>query len=242
VINIRRLFPIRSKSRRHWTSEIERQLNYHFKKPFLLEQALTHRSISEGSHRNLERLEFLGDAVLSHVISAHLYQNYRDETEGGLTLRRSTLVSKKFLASVGQELGIHNYLRVNSGVRLNNEKVRTNLVGDAMEALVGAIYLDGGMRSIEKFIRRELLKRYTDESKLKNHKGQLIEYCHHHGLGNPKFHLLDTQGPEHDKQFEVQVRIGPRTFESARANNKKAAEQAAAELALQALRNEISNP
>jgi ribonuclease-3 len=205
----------------------------------LLEQALTHRSLGEGSHQNLERLEFLGDAVLSHVISAWLYQNHPAETEGGLTLRRSALVSKKFLSRVGQELGIHKYLQVNSGVRLSNEKVRTNLVGDAMEALVGAIYLDGGMRSVEKFICSMLLQRYDDDTKLNNYKGQLIELCHQNGLGNPRFHLMDTQGPEHDKQFEVQVRIGTRTFDSAQANNKKAAEQAAAKLALNDLLDEI---
>jgi ribonuclease-3 len=240
VINFRRLFPIVPKFRRKWTNEIERLLNYRFKRPFLLEQALTHRSISEGSHRNLERLEFLGDAVLSHVISTYLYKNFPDEAEGGLTLRRSALVSKKFLSSVGQELGIHNFLQVNSGVHLSNEKVRTNLVGDAMEALIGAIYLDGGMRSVEQFIRSELLQRYQDDTKFENYKGQLIEFCHHKGLGNPRFHLLDTQGPEHDKQFEVQVRIGSRTFESAQANNKKAAEQEAAELAMDVLKEEMS--
>jgi ribonuclease-3 len=149
-------------------------------------------------------------------------------------------VSKKFLSSVGQELGIHNFLQVNSGVHLSNEKVRTNLVGDAMEALIGAIYLDGGMRSVEQFIRSELLQRYQDDTKFENYKGQLIEFCHHKGLGNPRFHLLDTQGPEHDKQFEVQVRIGSRTFESAQANNKKAAEQEAAELAMDVLKEEMS--
>jgi ribonuclease-3 len=240
VINFRRLFPIPSNFRRKWTNEIERLLNYRFKQPLLLEQALTHRSISEGSHRNLERLEFLGDAVLSHVISTYLYQNFPDESEGGLTLRRSALVSKKFLSSVGQEMGIHKFLQVNSGVHLSNEKVRTNLVGDAMEALIGAIYLDGGMRAVERFISSELLQRYKDETKIENYKGQLIEFCHHKGLGNPRFHLLDTQGPEHDKQFEVQVRIGSRTFESAQANNKKAAEQEAAELAMDVLMKEMS--
>ncbi|UCD39149.1 MAG: ribonuclease III [Fidelibacterota bacterium] len=222
------------------TRNLEKRLGHRFKNHNLLEQALTHRSVTDSSNHNFERLEFLGDAVLSHVVSDHLYANYHDETEGELTLKRSAFVSKKFLANIGEELGIHHFLQVDSGVRLSDAKVRRNLVGDAMEALIGAVYLDGGMPVAERFITRELLGRETEAAQLVNHKGHLIELCHQHDLGNPRFQLLKTKGPEHDKRFVVQVRIGTRTFESAQANNKKAAEQEAAGLALEVLKQEIN--
>ncbi|MFB0515510.1 MAG: ribonuclease III [Candidatus Neomarinimicrobiota bacterium] len=222
------------------TGDLEQQLGHHFKNPHLLEQALTHRSVADSSHRNFERLEFLGDAVLSHVVSAHLYATYQAGSEGELTLRRSALVSKRFLADIGEKLSVHRFLQVDSGVHLSDAKVRRNLVGDAMEALIGAIYLDGGMTVAERFIQRELLKREKETAGFVNHKGHLIELCHQRGLDNPRFQLLKTKGPEHDKKFVVQVRIGTRTFESAQANNKKAAEQEAAGLALGILLQELN--
>ncbi|MEE9163031.1 MAG: ribonuclease III, partial [Candidatus Neomarinimicrobiota bacterium] len=202
------------------------------------ELALTHRSIGDDSSQNFERLEFLGDAILSHVVSAYLYSRYPGESEGDLTMRRSTLVSKRFLAQVGEGMGLHRHLQVDSGVRLADAKVRRNLVGDAMEALVGALFLDGGIAAAERFIRRTVLKREAEAATYVNRKGRLIEICHQLQLGKPRFKLLATKGPEHDKNFVVQVRIGSRTFESAQATNKKAAEQEAAGIALEVLERE----
>ena len=130
---------------------------------------------------------------------------------------------------------IHKYLQVDSGVRLGDAKVRRNLVGDAIEALIGAIYLDGGIYATERFFKRTVLKHAKAADGLVNYKGLLIELCHQRNLGVPRFKLLKTKGPEHDKEFIVQVRIENRTFERAQANNKKAAEQLAAELAINAL-------
>ena len=220
--------------------QLEKRLGHRFKDSQLLEQALTHRSLANSSSRNFERLEFLGDAVLSHLVSAHLFRRHPGHSEGELTLGRSALVSKRFLADIGEELGIHRFLKVDSGVQLDDAKVRRNLVGDAMEALIGALYLDGGMPAADKFITRALLKREQEAAGFINFKGQLIELCHQQGLGNPRFQLLKTKGPEHDKRFVVQVRIGSRTFQSALANNKKAAEQEAAGLALDVLRQELN--
>jgi len=240
VASFRRLLDSVKGRRTNRTGGLERRLGHRFKHPHLLEQALTHRSVTDSSSRNFERLEFLGDAVLSHAVSAYLYANYGNDSEGELTRRRSALVSKSFLSRVGEELGVHKFLQVDSGVRLNDAKVRRNLVGDAVEALIGAIYLDGGMAGVERFIRRALLKREKVAAGFVNHKGRLIEFCHQRGLGNLRFQLLKTKGPEHDKRFVVQVRIGKRTFESAQADNKKAAEQEAAELALDVLLRELS--
>ena len=232
VASFRRLLDSMKGRQANKNGDLERQLGYRFKYPHLLEQALTHRSVTDSSSHNFERLEFLGDAVLSQAVSAYLYANYGNESEGELTRRRSELVSKIFLSRVGEDLEVHRFLQVDAGVRLSDAKVRRNLVGDAMEALIGAIYLDGGMAVVERFIRRALLKREKVAAGFINHKGHLIEFCHQRGLGNPRFQLLKTKGPEHDKEFVIRVRIGQRTFERAQADNKKAAEQEEAERAL----------
>ncbi|UCH09716.1 MAG: ribonuclease III [Fidelibacterota bacterium] len=237
---IRRLPGFRKGSSTAQLRDLEKRLGHRFNNSQLLEQALTHRSLSDRSTRNFERLEFLGDAVLSHLVSSYLFTHYQDHTEGELTLRRSALVSKRFLADIGEELGLHRSLKVDSGVQLDDVKVRRNLVGDVMEALIGALYLDGGMAVANKFVARVVLKREKEAAEVTNHKGRLIELCHQKGLSNPRFQLLKTKGPEHDKRFIVQVRIGSRTFESAQANNKKAAEQEAAGLALNVLLQELN--
>ena len=221
------------------TNQLEKRLGYRFKDNRILEQALTHKSVSDLSQQNFERLEFLGDAVLSHVVSAHLYNRYERATEGNLTQRRSALVNKDILSQIGQELGVHRFIRVNSGVRLGDTRVRRNLVGDALEALIGALYLDGGMAAAERFILNKLVKRRRKAGEIVNRKGDLIEYCHQMDLGTPRFRLVQTKGPEHDKKFVVQVKIRSRTFERAQADNKKAAEQEAADLALNALTQEL---
>ncbi len=223
---------------RHPLNKLEDRLGHIFRDPRLLQLALTHRSVTDQSRQNFERLEFLGDAVLSHVVSVHLYTHFQDATEGDLTMRRSALVNKDLLAKVGQDVGVHQFIQVNSGVNLKDPKVRRNLSGDVFEALIGALYLDGGMPAADRFIRRYVLKRARTGRQIENSKGRLIEVCHRRDLGNPKFQLLRTKGPEHDKKFVVRVRIGSRTFQSAQADTKKAAEQEAAGLALEALDRE----
>lgn len=238
MVSIRRLFRKKTPRQNGKLGELQRRLGVHFKDITLLHLALTHRSASDATDQSFERLEFLGDAIISHVVSAHLYTSYPSDSEGELTLRRSTFVSKSFLARVGEDLGLQHFLQVDSGVKLSNAKVRRNLVGDAVESLLGAIYLDGGMAAAEQFVKHRVLNREVEAAAYINHKGRLIELCHHHQLGKPRFDLLATKGPEHDKNFVVQVRIGTRTFASAQANNKKAAEQEAAELALSVLEEE----
>ena len=183
-------------------------------------------------------MEFLGDALLNQLISVQLFKHHPRATEGELTLHRSALVSKDFLAQVGERIGLHHYLRVDTGVRLSDPKVRRNLCGDTLEALIGALYLEGGPEVAERFVKRKVWRNRREAATIVNHKGHLIELCHQKNLGIPHFRLLRTHGPEHDKKFVVQVQLGGRTFDSARATNKKAAEQIAAERALQALAKE----
>lgn len=216
-------------------SELEKKIDYRFRDLRLLELALTHRSLSDAPHRNLERLEFLGDAVLSHLVSKRLFMRFPSATEGDLTMRRSALVNKKYLAKVGETLELHKYLKVSSGVNLKDDKVRQNLGGDALESLLGAIYLDGGMRAANKFTLRHIWVLGGKATKIENPKGRLIELCHRTELGSPKFILLGMEGPEHDKKFQVQVQVNKQLFEAASGRSKKAAEQAAAFIALNEL-------
>ncbi len=215
--------------------ELERKIEYRFRNLRLLELALTHRSISDLPHRNLERLEFLGDAVLGQLVSERLFLRFPSATEGDLTMRRSALVNKNYLAKVGEALELHKYLNVSSGVKLNEAKVRQNLGGDALEALLGAIYLDGGMRAAKKFTLRHIWVLGGKAKKIDNPKGRLIEYCHRTNNGSPKFILLGMEGPEHNKRFQVQIQIKGELFEAANGGSKKAAEQAAALIALNIL-------
>jgi len=209
-------------------SELEKRIDYRFRDLQLLELALTHRSISDVPHRNLERLEFLGDAVLSHLVSERLFLRFPSATEGDLTMRRSALVNKSYLAKVGENLELHKYLIVSTGVNLADEKVRQNLGGDALESLLGAIYLDGGMRAAKKFILRHIWALGGTAKKIENPKGRLIEFCHSTNIGSPKFMLLGMEGPEHNKNFQVQVQIKGQLFDVANGRSKKTAEQAAA--------------
>ena len=213
-------------------SEIEKRIRYRFHDLRLLEFALTHRSISDVPQRNLERLEFLGDAVLSHLVSERLFVRFPSATEGDLTMRRSALVNKGYLAKVGENLELHKYLKVSTGVNLQDEKVRQNLGGDALEALLGAIYVDGGLGAARKFVLRHIWVLGGAAKKIDNPKGQLIEYCHRTDHGSPKFILLGMDGPEHNKNFQVQVAIKGQLFDAASGRTKKAAEQAAALIAL----------
>ena len=229
----------RSSLSRPSQKQLEKRLGYRFSDPRLLELALTHRSLGEGSSSNFERLEYLGDAILTFIISDYLYGKSPGDSEGDLTLRRSALVNKNHLADVGGELGLHRYIRAGGGVNLSDAKVRRNLMGDAYEATVGALYLDGGLDAAQRFVRRTVVRQGKDDGKDENYKGRLIEFCHQSNLAAPRFKLVATEGPEHDKSFLVRVQIGSRSFEPASADNKKAAQQAAAGNALSVLNQEF---
>lgn len=155
-------------------------------------------------------------------------------------MRRSALVNKKYLAKVGETLELHKYLNVSNGVNLKDDKVRQNLGGDALESLLGAIYLDGGMRAAKKFTLRHIWVLGGKATKIDNPKGRLIELCHRTDLGSPRFILLRMEGPEHNKNFQVQVQVKNQLFDVASGRSKKAAEQAAALVALDKL-NGISD-
>jgi len=198
----------------------------------ILHQAFTHRSINSEPKKNYERLEFLGDAVLDIIISKMLMAEFPAGDEGLLTKKRAALVQRSFLASIGQSLGLLNYLRIDQGINLTQKKVATKQSANLIEALIGAVYLDGGLKPCKNIILRLIWTQRSEAWKATNYKGRLIEYCHSNSMETPLFNTTSVSGPDHDKVYEIHVHIGDRIFPPALDSNKKTAEQSAASNAL----------
>lgn len=219
-------------------STLERKLKYKFKNQALLARAFTHRSISPKPRENYERLEFLGDAVIDILVSEFLMDEYPVGDEGMLTKKRSALVQKSFLGAMGNLLGLIKYIHVESTVDLSQAKIAQKQEGNLFESMVGALYLDGGIKPCRRIIKKTVWAYRNEAWSSKNYKGQLIEFCHAKSLGNPRFQVTSVNGPEHEKIFEIHVIIGKRKFIPGIGSNKKAAEQSAAQNAFEILNEE----
>lgn len=219
----------------HPLAELEKICKYRFRNREYLTQAFNHRSISSQPHENYERLEFLGDAVIDIVVSRELMREFPEGDEGILTQKRSSLVQKSFLATMGQLLNLLDFIQIEPTVDLNQEKIAEKQSANLYEAIVGAIFLDGGIKPAKRLILSTIWTHRHEAWKSVNHKGQLIELCHIKQLANPKFLVSDVSGPDHQKLFEVHVRIGDEVFPSGIGTNKKTAEQQAAQYAMEAL-------
>lgn len=217
------------------SSKIENIIGYNFKNKSYLFTALTHRSKQPDIEYNYERLEFLGDAVIDQIISHWLFKKYPNADEGILTEKRSSLVNKDFLAMVGNKLQLLNYINTNHKINILNEKVNSNVVSDIYEAIVGAIFIDGGLTAAKTFILNTLCIYEKQAVTNLNYKGQLIEYCHSLGINTPNFKTIHTSGPEHNKIFKVKVEIEGHTNFIGEGDTKKRAEQNAAMEAMESL-------
>ena len=214
--------------------KFENKINYHFSNVSLLKQALTHRSIKNSNNGNYERLEFLGDAIIDHVVSHWLFIKYSKSNEGSLTKKRSALVNRDFLAMLGKKLNIVKLVKIDAGVNLNDKKVSDNISADIYEAIVGAIYLDGGFKNAKKFIYQTLCLSEKLSNENTNYKGQLIEYCHSKNISTPIFETTEIHGPEHEKTFTVEVSI-ENDFWKGIGSTIKSAEQDSAQRALKSI-------
>ena len=214
-------------------SPIEKKINYIFHNKEYLKQAFTHKSLDTGPRNNSERLEFLGDAVLDIIVSRELMREFPDGDEGLLTQRRASLVQKPCLGQIGQLLDLMDHLKIESSVNLKIEKIAEKQLANVFEALMGAMYLDGGIEPCRRLILDTIWAHKEEAWKSTNYKGKLIEYCHSRDIENPVFLIKDITGPDHYKTFEVQVKIGSRMFASGLGTNKKTAEQIAAQMALE---------
>ena len=215
--------------------KIIKTIGYQFRKPEYLEQALTHRSVTHEPRKNYERLEFLGDAVIDIIISRELMRNYPDGDEGLLTKKRAALVQQSFLAAIGNMLNLIDNLTIQPSVDLTNEKVANKQQANLVEALIGAVYLDGGIKPAKIIILDTIWRHRSEAWKTINYKGQLIEYCHANAINNPKFNLVNVSGPDHQKMFEVHVTINGHGYPTGLGTDKKSAEQSAAKNALDSL-------
>jgi len=216
---------------------LEKICKYRFKNRQYLIQAFTHRSISNQPRQNYERLEFLGDAVIDIVVSRELMREFPEGDEGILTQKRSALVQKTFLATMGQLLKLLDFVQIESTVDLKEEKIAVKQSANLFEALVGAIYLDGGIEPAKQLILNSIWTHRHEAWKSVNYKGQLIELCHMKQIDNPKFLVSNVSGPDHQKLFEVHVKIGNEIFPSGIGTNKKSAEQHAAQHAMEVLQD-----
>jgi len=210
--------------------QIEQLIEYNFKNRNLLAGALTHASAVDNRLLSNERLEFLGDAVLGAVICLTLYERFPNYLEGDLTKIKSRLVSRRTCATVARGLGLHKHLNIGKGMT-GSRALSGSLAAGLFEAIVAALYVDGGIEAAKKFILKTfapLIEQADSEHSQDNFKSVLQQYSQQHLGVTPMYVLLDEKGPDHDKCFESQVRISQRCFPSAWGPNKKHAEQKAA--------------
>lgn len=208
----------------------------------IYEKAFTHRSLGlkkdDGNALNYERLEFLGDAMLSSVIAAHLFIVVQGGDEGYLTKMRSKIVSRKHLNELGRELNLARYVRANISI----ENFGSNIHGNLFEALVGAIYLDRGYKYCEKFIEKRVIEPYVDIEKLEgriiSYKSVLIEWCQKEKRSF-KFESFEDTGQDSVKHFAVKLYIDEKIIAKARATSKKKAEEIASKRAFYVYQREI---
>nr|WP_208493008.1 ribonuclease III [Spirosoma utsteinense] len=207
----------------------------------LYQLALRHTSASkataiEGFRESNERLEYLGDAVLGMVIAEFLFKKYPYKDEGFLTEIRSRIVNRETLNGIARKIGLDSLIEYD-GSRTRSLPTRTSMYGDALEALVGAVYLDKGFRFSRQFILKELLSHYDIESVVQNNvnfKSRLIEWAQRAGK-DIRFEILSEKGNSHFREFIAQVMIADEPFATGSGYSKKKAEQAAAEKALSLL-------
>ncbi len=212
---------------------LEAVIGYRFKNPGLLKLAMSHKSYASesGSGAYNERLEFLGDSVLAAVVAHQLYDEYPEDPEGGLSKKKSLLVSRPSLAVWGEELGLGAHLLLGVGEETTGGRTRQSLLANAVEALIGAIYLDGGYEPAAAFIRNWCGKKHGSLLET-DHKSRLQELLQKRHKTPPTYELSSADGPDHDKTFKILVRIADKELGRGVGKNKKEAEQNAARDAL----------
>lgn len=220
--------------------ELEQKIGYVFKDKSLIERALMHSSYTNEKHLKKyecnERLEFLGDAVLELVSSAYLFNEFPKVSEGELTKTRASMVCEPSLAMCARDIGLGDYLLLGKGEEATGGRKRDSITSDAMEALIGAIYLDGGFTNAKEFIHRFVLTDQEDKKLFYDSKTILQEIVQAEKLGEIEYHLIGEEGPDHNKSFSVELTIRGRSYGKGKGRTKKAAEQQAAYEAIHVLK------
>ena len=220
--------------------ELQERIGYTFRRQELLKSALMHSSYTNETHlpkyKCNERLEFLGDAVLELVSSEFLFFADRKMPEGELTKTRASMVCEPSLAFCAREIELGKYLFMGRGEENTGGRERDSITSDALEALIGAIYLDGGFASAKEFIHRFVLTDQEDKKLFYDSKTILQEIVQAEKLGEIEYHLIGEEGPDHNKSFSVELTIRGRSYGKGKGRTKKAAEQQAAYEAIHVLK------
>ena len=219
--------------------QLQEKIGYFFQNQALLQTALTHSSYAneyrlKKIHHN-ERIEFLGDAVLEIVSSDFLYRNFPDMSEGQMSRKRASLVCEPTLAYCARQIDLGSYILLGRGEDMSGGRRRDSILSDALESLIGAIYLDGGLEKAESFIMRFILDDIEHKSMFHDSKTYLQEMLQKDHKEPISYELTDTRGPEHDRVFVMQVKLGDKVIGTGEGHSKQSAGQEAAYRAILAL-------
>lgn len=204
-------------------------------------QALVHRSYLQQTNQHgqsNERLEFLGDSILNLIVGEYLYHHFPSADEGELTKVRSRLVNRKALVAYSKSINLSKFILMSHSAQQSMGKGSDTIVADTFEAIIAAVYLDGGFEAAKAFVERQLLdalRKRTVITSDENYKSMLLEYAQAHGLGVPRYTIVKEEGPDHDRTFTVEVSLSGKKSGTGTGKNKKEAEQVAAGRALERL-------
>lgn len=219
--------------------ELERKLGHSFTDKTLLSTALTHSSYAnERRGENLqcnERLEFLGDSILGHIVAEHLYKTCPDMPEGGMTRMRAEQVCEQSLVLVATELKLGDYMNFGRGEDVSGGRERPSILADCVEAVLAAIYLDSGIEKAYRFVEKFILSRAKKSDTVGDHKTALQELVQRNGSQTLSYELVSESGPDHQKTFTAQVSVNGKPLGTGTGHSKKEAEQSAARAALSEL-------
>ena len=220
--------------------KLEEKIGYIFTNKQLLNKALTHTSYAyEHKVESNEKLEFLGDSILEFISSMYLFENYPNLKEGEMTKVRATVVCEESLYKIAKRLNFSDFLNLGKSERLSVEKVRPAILADSVEAVIAAIYLDGGLEEAKKFVienLKEEIKIASQNVGQKDYKTVLQEKLQEHGEVKIEYKIINETGPDHDKTFEAQVECNNKKLATGKGKTKKHAEMEAAKRALENLK------
>lgn len=213
--------------------KLEQAIGYRFRKKALLELALTHPSFryeDRSTEDDNQRLEYLGDAVLSLISAEYLFKSNPEAREGDMSKLRSRLTQDRKLSQIGATIGINEFLRLGRGEEMNGGAKRASNLADAVEAIIGAAWIDGGARAVNKIFTTVFLpelENLQSASVKSNPKGTLQEYAQSHGFGIPEYETTEITGPEHDRRFTVELTACNQSWKASAGSKREAERQAA---------------
>ena len=220
--------------------KLEQEIGYKFKNLSLLKTALTHTSYAyEKKVESNEKLEYLGDSILEFISSEYIYENYSKLKEGEMTKVRASVVCEQSLHEVAKAHNFSDFLRLGKSERLSREQVRPAIMADSVEAVIAAIYLDGGIEPVKKFIienLKESIETATKHIGQKDYKTVLQEILQKHGEVHIEYNIIKESGPDHEKNFDAEVLCNEKILATGKGRSKKLAEMDAAKNALEIIK------